>query len=211
MKKLLLLPLLLCSLSALAGGNPLHTPYPSPDKNIYISVFQQKGQTWYNILLFRQVLMDQTTLGLDTEQGSFYKDLKVKDVRSQFRIEHLRQPNGRTRRYTWQQVVYQAVNPAGQRIDIVFRLTNDCVAYCYRFPGQTDSPRILKEYGETYTEPTLFKVPEVGWIQMFQSDADVHLPGATPWRIMVCSPSMDVVEACTVLDDLRQSMAAAQK
>ncbi len=263
---------------------PVYTPYPSPDKSIYMSVFQQNHQTWFNVMLNREVLIDQSPLGIVTSDGVFDKDLKIKNVRSFFRKEKYDLDNGKKShvKYSYHQVIYSVQNPEGQEMDIIFRISDDGVAYCYKLYGEGET-HIVNElggyrfapdswaymsplsaaksgwaktnpsyeenypcvavgtpspYGIGWTYPALFRVQNKAWVLLSEtgvdgsyvgthlahssegglyriafpnekeglpeqpSDALVTLPYTTPWRMMVCAPTLAGIVSSTMSTDL---------
>jgi hypothetical protein len=119
----------------------------SPDKNI--SVKCNVADAIYNISYKNQLVLDNSKLGLVMEDGDFSKDLKLIKTSNPATIkENYTTLNAKKKNitYTATERIIETQTASGKKMNIIFRVSNDGVAFRYGFPGKsTDVKHVTSE------------------------------------------------------------------
>ncbi|PRY48597.1 glycosyl hydrolase family 97 [Arcticibacter pallidicorallinus] len=137
----------------------------SPNERITATfTLNANGEPSYTISRNQVQALESSKLGLVRTDGDYSRNLKLV---SASRLEGIAGQyetlvgKRRVNRYSANQQVFHLSNSAGKALDIIFRVSNDGVAFRYYFPGQsTDLKQITNEL-------TSFNFPERarGWLQ----------------------------------------------
>ncbi|HOX81808.1 MAG TPA: glycoside hydrolase family 97 catalytic domain-containing protein [Chryseolinea sp.] len=107
----------------------------SPDKNI--KVICNAEQALYSISYKGEVVLEKSKLGLIRDDEDFSKDLKfvkassptiVKDTYTMINAKK------KNITYTANERIIETKTASGKKMNIIFRVSNDGVAFCYQFP-----------------------------------------------------------------------------
>ena len=119
----------------------------SPDKNILVTCNAEKAA--YTISYKGQSITQDSKLGVIREDEDFSKDLKVIKasaptvVRDNYTMVNAKKKNIT---YVATQRIIETKTPSGKKMNIVFRVSNDGVAFRYKFPEKsTDVKKISAE------------------------------------------------------------------
>src|SRR5688572_11018252 len=110
----------------------------SPDKNILVTCNAEKAV--YSISYKGQSITQDSKLGVIREDEDFSKDLKVIKasaptvVRDNYTMVNAKKKNIT---YVAIQRIIETQTPSGKKMNIVFRVSNDGVAFRYKFPEKT--------------------------------------------------------------------------
>lgn len=146
----------------------------SPDKKLEVQLSVEAGKPGYTVFYAGEAVLESSPLGLKTSTGDFTEGLqhagtktgKVKD-NYQLNRSKVSQINYKANKLTW-----LLRNAAGDTVQVVFEVSNDNIAFCYRLPsakGQAGSCTIEKEVtgfdfpASTTTFITPQALPMTGW------------------------------------------------
>jgi len=119
----------------------------SPDKNI--KVIAQPEKAVYSILYKGTTVLAESKLGVVREDEDFSKNLKVVKVSSPAVVkDSYTMVNAKKKdiSYTANERVMQTQTASGKKMNIIFRVSNDGVAFRYEFPEKsTDIKKITRE------------------------------------------------------------------
>lgn len=131
----------------------------SPDGRLALSVDLDRGKPVYKVLYDEKVVLDQSPLGLITNMGDFSRDMKfISAERSQVDYAYsLKKTKKREIQYNANQLTYRLSNIDDHSINIIFRVSNNDIAFHYVLGeiGETTSCIILEEAtGFNFTQTT---------------------------------------------------------
>ncbi len=121
----------------------------SPDKRIKVEVTLVNGGAMYNIRYGNELVLQNSALGLVREDADFSKGLQFASVPKSVRVrDSYDMLNAKKSHMNYQansrKISFRSAT--GERMDIVFQVSNDGVAFRYVFPGQTtDIKKITSE------------------------------------------------------------------
>lgn len=124
---------LLFAMPAFAAGN---WQLASPDKKITLTVSNKDKSLTYSVKLAGKTVLEESPLGIVTEETEFYRNLISVHPNSKEngRVEYsLALGDEKTVDKDYTEQVFRLKNESGEDLDVVFRVENGGVAYCYRF------------------------------------------------------------------------------
>lgn len=139
MKIIIKLFIVLCLLSCVHKPSELSLVHSSllesPDQKIQLEVFLSADQSLnYSIKREGKMVIDHSDLGLNTSAGNFTKDVKIEAVsNSQSVTDDYTMRVGKKHKihYTANEKVFTLVNAQQQKLNVIFRVSNDGVAFRY--------------------------------------------------------------------------------
>jgi hypothetical protein len=141
------------------------TSLTSPDKQISVTcTINEKGEAVYAVTRNGEVVILPSKLGVIMDTDDFSKTLKLLSV-SETKPVNLSytmiQGKKKECTYSGNEQRYTFANPSGKKMDIIFRVSNDGVAFRYFFPSSDGKERTIKE------EITSFSFPKgtKAWMQ----------------------------------------------
>jgi hypothetical protein len=120
----------------------------SPDKQVSASVSMISGEAIYTVFRNDNSLLLPSKLGVVREDADFSKNLKLLSTDKVRRIkESYSLPGGKRTNCTYEanEAVYHLQNATGEAFNIIFRVSNDGVAFRYEFPGKSTDVKHIKE------------------------------------------------------------------
>ncbi len=122
----------------------------SPDKKITVLVGVSKYKNaWYTIKYEANLIIGKSKLGIIREDEKFSRNLSLDSVsNTQIIKDEYEMPYGKKRKcsYLANRRVYHFKNENGKKMDVIFQVSNDGVAFRYYFPEKSDEIRkIIKE------------------------------------------------------------------
>lgn len=169
----------------------------SPDGAIAVLVHVSKGRPSYMITRHDTVVIDTSRLGIAMSDADFHSNLKLTFVsepvvvEEQFTMLHGKRLQVN---YAATEQVFHFENELGRRMDIIFRASNDGVAFHYSFPERSaDVKTIEKEFTTFHFKPeaTAFLQPmsvaKTGWQgvnpcyeEYYEKEIKVGTPSPSP-------------------------------
>ncbi len=141
----------------ITGCNKTSYEIKSPNGNISVQLkVTEKGHVNYSIQNNLSDVILPSDLGMIRSDADFYNNLSIKSIsQPQFISEQYQLNNGKEREisYTANEAVLNTQNKNGKLLQIVFRVSDDGVAFRYIFPEQSDDEVMITEEKTTYHFP----------------------------------------------------------
>ncbi len=109
----------------------------SPDKAITVNVTLEKGLLFYAIEHQGTSVIEPSQLGIEMDAGNFASHLEIKHVTSPELVKEFYDTRNAKRShntYTANRVTVSCANEQGKKMDVIFSVSNDGVAFRYYFP-----------------------------------------------------------------------------
>lgn len=149
----------------------------SPDSRLAVNCWlDDAGRPHYSVTLDGRTALRESRLGLVREDADFSRDLRllavtgVELVDDQYEILTAKR---RENHYRANRRVFHLTTAAGNKIDVVFQVSNDGVAFRYEFPETSDKTYKLREEVSSFHFPAGTKawlqpmsVAKSGWSQV---------------------------------------------
>lgn len=165
----------------------------SPDKQLSVKIFLKEGSPNYSVIYKGKQMLIDSPLGLKTNVGDFTKNLSFVRNKESIIDEVYNQDRIKTSEvyYRANELVCTYENPEKKEINIIFRVSNNNIAFRYSLPqfGETACCIIQKEAsGFRFPEfTTTFLTPQatpmIGWKRTKPSYEEEYIPDqpiATP-------------------------------
>ncbi|WP_224995355.1 glycoside hydrolase family 97 protein [Cesiribacter sp. SM1] len=129
--------------------NPDENVVASPDGNLRVAfALQENGQPAYSIFYRDSLVLTDSKLGLSRTDSDFSKGMTLASVsepqlvRDEYVMMH-----GKRRLCTYQanEKSFSLSNTAGEKLNIIFRVSDDGVAFRYHFPDKSADPKKIDE------------------------------------------------------------------
>jgi Glycoside hydrolase 97. len=165
MKRSTMVILMVCLAIPSAFAQTQPAPLTSPNKVIQLQCrLDTTGQVFYTIQYNDRRLLEPGRLGITRADADLSKALtftgasSIKKVKNQYELQT---GNRSTVTYTANEQTLHFKNATGHKMDIIFRVSNDGVAFRYYFPGKSNDPKKID------TEFTSFHLPAdaKAWLQ----------------------------------------------
>ncbi|MGQ1890934.1 glycoside hydrolase family 97 catalytic domain-containing protein [Thermophagus sp. OGC60D27] len=138
----------------------------SPNGKIEVKswINQEDGVLKYSISFQGQQVLNASSLGVSRDDADFTAGLKVSEFSESKRITDdylLKHGKQAQIHYEANEAVVHTLNREGQKMEVIFRVSDDGVAFRYFFPDHSDNIVIID------SENTSFNLPEgtKGWLQ----------------------------------------------
>lgn len=137
----------------------------NPGESIEVKIAQgDEGEIFYEVFYNEKRLFEESPLGLLRQDADFSENLKLievsekEEVSDQYTLLHGKQ---KEISYEANKYVIQTQNEEGEKLNIIFQLSDDGVAFRYHFPGDSESLITISE------EKTAYNFPEESraWLQ----------------------------------------------
>ncbi len=141
----------ICSLSIQIGLQAQQVfTVASPNKKITATIFHSNdGKISYTVSCQKQVVIENSKMGIVREDEDFTKELRfVNASKEQIVTDHYSILTAKKSSidYTGMKRIFSFQTKSGKKINIIFQLSNDGVAFQYQFPEQsTDIKKIISE------------------------------------------------------------------
>ena len=145
----------------------------SPDKHLQVHVSNSNGIFQYSITRDTKTIVKNSTLGLELSNADFTKSVSVKNTSSIKTVnDSYEMMVGKKHKIDYQanEQTYTLKNSAGQQLDVIFRVSNDGVAFRYHihnpekqlitFKNETTS-FVFPESTKAWMQP--MAVAQTGW------------------------------------------------
>ncbi len=162
-KAIFIIVITLFFISCSSRKNEYDIESPNGQLTAVFSMISDHG-AFYKIEKQGSVVLESSHLGLVRNDGDFSKNLtlqSVTDVTPVSEAYSMKTGKRSNRTYKAEERTFHLTNAKGDSMDIVFRVSNDGVAFRYRFPGKSDSVKQIEE------ETTTFNFPDSAhaWLQ----------------------------------------------
>jgi len=162
---LMLLTLLSILPSLFLFGKPDKMVLISPGKEISVTLqVNDLGEATYSVFYRSEAVMENSSLGIRREDADFTSNLKflsasrISEVNDSYNLLH-----GKTKKasYLANRRTFSFAGTTGEKMDVIFQVSDDGVAFCYSFPA------VSKEEKNIISEATGFNFVggTKGWIQ----------------------------------------------
>lgn len=121
----------------------------SPDGNIYVKVEStNSNQLYYQILSNEDTIISKSQLGLIRDDGDFTKGLTIQSITPSRSIkQNYTLLHGKQNQITYKanRKTYHIKNQSQQKMDIIFQVSNDGVAFRYHFPEHSEEKHKIEQ------------------------------------------------------------------
>lgn len=163
--KILILAILILSITGCEEKAEKEISLINPDENIEVKIAQgDEGKIYYEVFHHNTRILERSLLGLVREDTGFFENLEIvevsekEEVSNQYSLLH-----GKQKEITYEanKYVVQTQNKDGEKLNIIFQLSDDGIAFRYHFPGDSGASISISE------EKTAYHFPEEtrGWLQ----------------------------------------------
>ncbi len=137
----------------------------SPNKNIRVVLqMNSENSPFYFVFFQKEKVLEASELGLIREDADFYKNLKLLSVSGVSHVnEHYILQHGKQVEIDYKANRYVAnfENKNGDKLEIIFQISNDGIAYRYHFPQESQEIKKITEEKSSYHFPENTKA----WVQ----------------------------------------------
>lgn len=155
--------LLLSSTAKIVNALDVNT-LSSPDKNLNVKVFLKGGEAFYNVSYHNREVLEASALGLVRSDGDFSKKLSLLSVSKNNLISDsyvLRNAKRLSNHYTANKKTFYFKNAQGKKLEIIFQVSNDGIAFRYHFPEKDVTTKQLLEEKTSFN----FAASAKAWMQ----------------------------------------------
>jgi alpha-glucosidase len=177
-----------------AAGDSAATSVASPDGRLAVDFrLDDDGRPLYSVLLDGRPVLRESRLGLVREDADFSRNLRTAGDATTASVNddyNLVTAKRRKNQYRANEAVIPLATAAGARMDVVFRVSNDGVAFRYVFPEQSDEiHRITEEVSSFHMLPATeawlqpMSVAKTGWSRVnpcYEELYEKEIPVGTP-------------------------------
>lgn len=165
----------------------------SPDGRLVVHIAVEDGRLYYQAVLDRQVMLEKSPLGLKGEAVDLASNLRLVD--KQFNKVDLTYEEPKIKRrhvhYEANEVICQLESKANQRLNVIFRVSNNDIAFRYHVPQVGEQSNLLiREEVSGFRFPsiaTTFLTPQAppmsGWMKTkpsYEEEYTVDQPMGVP-------------------------------
>ncbi|WP_293787726.1 glycoside hydrolase family 97 protein [uncultured Pedobacter sp.] len=158
----------------------------SPDQKLVVKLYVNEGKLYYNVTLAGKEMIERSPLGLRGSRMDLSSGLTLIDKQSRKIDERYNEPKIKISSVNYQanELVCKFENTAKNQLEVVFRVSNNNIAFRYRIP-QTGEPAnfIIEEELSGYKFPantTTFLTPQatpmIGWMKSKPSYEEEYNP-----------------------------------
>lgn len=157
--------LVILILASCSEGKTIDTSVYSPDNSVKVNFrVKENGVAVYQILKNADVVLEESQLGVVRKDEDFSKGLELKHASASQKVSdkyELKAGKKQLIQYEANKKVFSLENENGSKIDIIFQVSNDGVAFRYYFPETSEDKKYITE------EITTFNFPESSkaWMQ----------------------------------------------
>lgn len=162
----------------------------SPDKHIQVTTGVTDGRAWYRVQFQGKEVLQQSMLGIERQDEHFVDGLVLKGTSPVEKVKDDYQSLNAKKSaiaYRANKRVLHLQNATGKKMDIIFQVSNDGVAFRYYFPdASTDRKTITAEHTswhlgndvQAWLQP--MQEAQGGWEHVFPCYEEHYLQGISP-------------------------------
>ncbi|MBL4827078.1 MAG: glycoside hydrolase family 97 catalytic domain-containing protein [Spongiibacteraceae bacterium] len=190
MKQILTILLLAAPLISLANSHSIKSPNSTIEAIVKLS---NTNTLTYSIKHKGKQVLQESTLGITLQDANLVQGLTLLAVSKQKRVDdHYQMQTGKRKdiHYTANEKTFSLSNAKKQKMDIIFRVSDDGVAFRYHFPGKSQSKKIIKQEHTSFTfaEKTkawlqAMSIAQTGWKNTnpsYEEHYQMEIPVGTP-------------------------------
>jgi hypothetical protein len=125
------------------------TSFASPNKSIVVSFWlTDEGSAFYKVRYQNQIVIKDSKLGLEAQDADFTKGMKLLNASiTQLVNDHYELFTGKKRypHYTANKKIFHLQSKEGKKLDIIFQVSNDGIAFRYYFPEKSVDERVINK------------------------------------------------------------------
>ncbi len=144
------------------GNNP---ELSSPNEEITANVFlDENGSVYYSVSLDDKQVIKKSKLGIVRDDEDFSKNMKMISISgTEEVIDEYSLLSGKQKDVVYEanKKVYHLENESGAKMDVIFQLSDDGVAFRYYFPEESTEVKMINDEMTSYTFPE----NTTAWIQ----------------------------------------------
>lgn len=158
----------------------------SPDRNLVVKINVEQGKLFYNVTLGGNEMLERSPLGLRGKQMDLSSGLKLTDTKLRQIDQSYTEPKIKisTVRYQANELTCKFENTKKNKIEVVFRVSNNDIAFRYQIPqtGESANFQIEEELSgykfpkQTTTFLTPQATPMIGWMKTKPSYEEEYNP-----------------------------------
>ena len=145
--------------------NRNETLFENPSKTIKVSFnLNSNKEAFYKVIYKDKIILDSSQLGIIREDAAFFNNLKIIKISELKQLEEtysMLQGKRETISYKANEYTVSLQNKTGNLMDIIFRLSDDGVAFRYHFPGNSNEIKKIIEEKTSYN----FNSNTKSWLQ----------------------------------------------
>lgn len=145
--------------------NRNETLFENPSKTIKVSFnLNSNKEAFYKVIYKDKIILDSSQLGIIREDATFFNNLKIIKISELKQLEEtysMLQGKRETISYKANEYTVSLQNKTGNLMDIIFRLSDDGVAFRYHFPGNSNEIKKIIEEKTSYN----FNSNTKSWLQ----------------------------------------------
>lgn len=181
---------LLCILFALHAGAQTSPQILSPDKKITVTTGVREGRAWYRVQYQGKEVLQPSGLGIERQDERFVDGLVLKGISPAEKVKddyHMVNAKKSTIQYRANKRILHLQNASGNKLDIIFQVSNDGVAFRYYFPGASTSRKVITaehtswHFGndvQAWLQP--MQEAQGGWEHVYPCYEEHYLQGISP-------------------------------
>ncbi len=158
----------------------------SPDQKLTVNLILDQGSLYYSVQLQGKEMLEKSPLGLKGKQINLAENLKFLNKSSRQIDETYTEPKIKISkvRYQANELVCRFENNTKNKLDVVFRVSNNNIAFRYHIPqtGEAANLTIEEEWSgykfpaQTTTFLTPQATPMIGWMKTKPSYEEEYVP-----------------------------------
>lgn len=164
----------------------------SPDGTIRVTFSVNEGKAGYTITKNDTVVLKDSQLGLILADDDFSTNMRLQSVSDEVVDEHFSMAQGKRTEvhYTANKKTFHISNAGNAKLDVIFQVSDDGVAFRYSFPEKNDSLKTITKENTTFAFPentTAFLQPmsdaKTGWSKVnpcYEEFYQKEIPTGTP-------------------------------
>jgi alpha-glucosidase len=191
--KLLVLTLFIfCVRHCLAEEKECVINSPDGKISVYFRISGDKNAC-YRVEFAGKAVLGESRLGINREDGDFSNGVTFDSASDVNRIiTYYEMPQGKKRYYSYQanRKIFHLKNASGEKIDVIFQVSNDGVAFRYYFPEKSEVVKKIKEETTSFnflpnTKAWIQPIAEAksGWCQTQPSYEEYYKQGVKTGKL----------------------------
>jgi alpha-glucosidase len=162
----------------------------SPDKKIVVTTGVTDGRAWYSVKYQNKEVLQTSKLGLELQDEQFAQGLVFKSISAVEKVKDdytILNAKKSTIQYRANRRVLHLANEAGRKLNIIFQVSNDGVAFRYHLPNAASNRKTVIEehtswhFGKdvlAWLQP--MQEAQKGWEHVYPCYEEHYLQGIAP-------------------------------
>lgn len=166
----------------------------SPDGRITVTCdLNGNKEIEYSVTCANEKVILPSKMGVVMSDADFSKEMKVSSISKIKEVSYFYQMIQGKRKecsYTGNEQIFTFENPSGQKMEVIFRVSNDGVAFRYHFLGQSSAVKQITDELTSFTFPNTARawmqpmaVAKSGWCRTnpsYEENYEQNIPAGTP-------------------------------